>query len=261
MALTNKPRVIIVVTILVIGVIGVGLYAASLVPTATESDTLRITLLANAGIMVEADGLRIYVDPVDLPENYTDLPADIILVTHPHGDHYQTDVIDMLQKDDTVNIFPSNMSDAVTLYDAIGVEPLDQVQVGTVNITAFYMYTWAPESYEASHPPENNWTSYIIDINGFVVFHAGDSKNLPEYQQIAGQIDGVCLPLGPGCQTMAGDEVVEAVQALEADYFIPIHFTEGNGQLFMLLYGADIADTTECEALPLAHYEYHEFEL
>ncbi len=23
----------------------------------------------------------------------------------------------------------------------------------------------------------------------------------------------------------------------------------------------DIADTTECEALPLAHYEYHEFEL
>jgi L-ascorbate metabolism protein UlaG (beta-lactamase superfamily) len=261
MALTNKPRVIIVVTILVIGVIGVGLIAASLVPTATESDTLRITLLANAGIMVEADGLRIYVDPVDLPENYTDLPADIILVTHPHGDHYQTDVIDMLQKEDTVNIFPSNMSDAVTLYDAIGVEPLDQVQVGAVNITAFYMYTWAPEPYEASHPPENNWTSYIIDINGFVIFHAGDSKNLPEYQQIAGQIDVVCLPLGPGCQTMAGDEVVDAVQDLEADYFIPIHFTEGNEQLFMLEYGDDIADTTECEALPFAHYEYHEFEL
>ena len=115
--------------------------------------------------------------------------------------------------------------------------------------------------YEASHPPENNWTSYIIDINGFVIFHVGDSKNLPEYQQIAGQIDVVCLPLGPGCQTMAGDEVVEAIQSLEASYFIPIHFTEGNEQLFMLEYGADIADTTECEALPLAHYEYHEFEL
>ncbi|NOR39340.1 MAG: hypothetical protein GQ580_07125, partial [Candidatus Thorarchaeota archaeon] len=242
MALTNKPRVIIVVTILVIGIIGGTLIAASLVPTNTENDTLKITLLANAGIMIESDGLRIYVDPVDLPSNYSDLPADIILVTHPHGDHYQTDVIDMLQKDDTVNIFPSNMSDAVTLYDAIGVEPLDQVQVGTVNITAFYMYTWAPAPFEASHPPENNWTSYIIDINGFVVFHAGDSKNLPEYQQIAGQIDVVCLPLGPGCQTMAGYEVVEAIQDLDADYFIPIHFTEGNEQLFMLEYGDDIAD-------------------
>ncbi len=25
--------------------------------------------------------------------------------------------------------------------------------------------------------------------------------------------------------------------------------------------GYDIADTTDCEALPLTHYEYHEFEL
>jgi len=60
---------------------------------------------------------------------------------------------------------------------------------------------------------------------------------------------------------MGGYEVVEAIQALEVNYFIPIHFTEGNEQLFMLQYGDDIADTTECEALALAHYEYHEFEL
>jgi hypothetical protein len=51
MALTNKPRVIIAVTILVIGVIGVGLIAAALVPTSTENNTIRITLLSNAGIM------------------------------------------------------------------------------------------------------------------------------------------------------------------------------------------------------------------
>jgi len=96
MALTNKPRVIAVVAILVIGVMGVGLYAASLAPTNTENDTIRITLLSNAGIMIETDELRIYVDPIDLPDNYTDLPADIILVTHPHDDHYQTDIIEIL---------------------------------------------------------------------------------------------------------------------------------------------------------------------
>jgi len=59
---------------------------------------------------------------------------------------------------------------------------------------------------------------------------------------------------------MAEYEVVEAIQALEANYFIPIHFAEGNEQLFMLDYGDDIADTTECEALCLAHYEHHEFD-
>ena len=55
MALTNKPRVIAVVAVLVIGIIGVGLFAASLAPTNTENDTIRITLLANAGIM--SDGI------------------------------------------------------------------------------------------------------------------------------------------------------------------------------------------------------------
>lgn len=57
MALTNKPRVIAVVTVLVIGIIGVGLFAASLLPTNAENDTIRITLLSNAGIMIEADGI------------------------------------------------------------------------------------------------------------------------------------------------------------------------------------------------------------
>ncbi|MFX0108719.1 MAG: MBL fold metallo-hydrolase [Candidatus Hodarchaeota archaeon] len=260
MALTSKPRVVILVAVLVIGVVGVGLFAASLIPADTESETIKVTLLANAGIMIEADGLRIYIDPVDLPANYSDLPADIILVTHPHGDHYQTYTIDILDQEDTVFIFPSNMTDAIDRYDAIGVEPLDQVQVGTVNITAFYMYTWAPEPYEPSHPPEANWTSYLIDINGFTIFHSGDSKNLLEYEQIAGHVDVACLPLGPGCQTMFEMEVVEAIQSLEPDYFVPIHFTDGNEQVFMDEFGDDITDTTDCQAICLAHYEYHEFE-
>ncbi len=55
MAPTNKPLVIAVVVVLVIGVIGVGLFAASLVPTNAENDTIRIALLSNAGIM--SDGI------------------------------------------------------------------------------------------------------------------------------------------------------------------------------------------------------------
>ena len=53
---------------------------------AVDSD-VNVTLLSNAGVMIEADGMRIYIDPVDLPNSYMDYPADAVLITHHHGDH------------------------------------------------------------------------------------------------------------------------------------------------------------------------------
>jgi L-ascorbate metabolism protein UlaG (beta-lactamase superfamily) len=227
-------------------------------PDAGESITL--TLLDNAGVMIEADDLRIYIDPIDLNSTFADLDADAILVTHPHGDHYQSQTIDMLQKEGTVNVFPANMSMQVSIYDGIGVVPGESVQVGSINITAFYMYTFPVDIYPASHPREANWTSYIIDIDGFTIFHAGDSKNIDEYADLADQIDVALLPLGPGCQTMADYEIVQVLQTINPGCFIPIHFAAGADQSWILNYGGTVADTTECDIISLEYFETHTFE-
>jgi len=222
---------------------------------------IRLTLLENAGVMIEAEGLRIYIDPYRLPDNYTDYPADAILVTHTHGDHYQVTSIDKIATDDTIFIFPENMSTEIARHDGIGVNPGDSVQVGTINITAFYMYTFPPEGtdYEATHPRENNFTSYIIDINGFTLFHAGDAKNLDEYDQLRGTIDVAMLPLGPGCQTMCDDEVVDALRAIRPNYFIPIHFTDGANDDFCDTYGNQI-EYLDIQIQNLDHFEACVFE-
>jgi L-ascorbate metabolism protein UlaG (beta-lactamase superfamily) len=212
--------------------------------------------------MIEADGLRIYIDPIELPSNYSTLPADAVLITHPHGDHYNRTIIDMLQKESTVNIMPSNMSAEVVLHDAIGVVPGDTVMVGDINITAFYMYTTAPEGYEPSHPPEANWTSYLIDIHGFTIFHAGDSKNITEYNQLTGKVDVALLPLGPGCQSMTGLEVVDAIGKLQPQYFIPIHTTNYSAQSFVNAYEDEIAEVAPgCHPFSLNHFTSYTFEL
>jgi L-ascorbate metabolism protein UlaG (beta-lactamase superfamily) len=153
------------------------------------------------------------------------------------------------------------MSDAVSTYDAIGVVPRNQVKVESINITAFYMYTWASDGYNPSHPPEANWTSYIIDINGFTFFHAGDSKNITEFEMLTGRIDVAILPIGPGCQTMYNEEVVNAIQTIQPSYFIPIHFGDGANDLFVISYGDDIEDTTDCEVINLDYFTSHIFEL
>ncbi len=48
---------------------------------------INVTLLNNAGVMIETNGQRIYIDPFDIPRDYADKPADAIFVTHSHGDH------------------------------------------------------------------------------------------------------------------------------------------------------------------------------
>ena len=58
-----------------------------MIPTQEPPTEIKVTLLLNEGVMIEAKGLRIYIDPLYLPSNYTDLPADVILVTHAHTDH------------------------------------------------------------------------------------------------------------------------------------------------------------------------------
>ncbi len=243
---------ILVVTILVAPLIPI-----SYVEATPGDNAIMLQYLYNAGVRIEAKGVRIYIDPYTLTANFSDLDADAILITHPHADHYNEAWVNALQKNDTVNVFPANMSDEIATHDGVGVNPSDSIQIGPINITAFYMYTIAPEGYDPSHPPEANWTSYIIDIDGFRIFHAGDSKNISEYDQLSGTIDVALLPLGPGCQSMTDYEVVDAIQRIDPDYFIPIHFSEGADAAFIAAYGDDIDDTTDCQIISLDNLQYY----
>lgn len=237
-------------------------YSGSNVNTGSVgSEGVNVTLLTNAGVMIEADDMRIYIDPIDLPSEYRDKPADAILITHDHGDHYQYATINMLQKEGTVNVFPAIMDTEIARHDGVAVLPEDEIEIGGVRVTAFYMYTYSPVAgTPASHPAESQFTSYIVDIGGFTIFHAGDSKNLDEYEDLTGTINVAMLPLGPGCQTMYEEEVVNVLQVIEPDYFIPIHFTVGVNDQFVRNFGRSIEATTECEICNLDHYTTNTFQ-
>jgi len=261
MTLAGHSKVALGVLILLVGVgTPVAVFTMmNLNPQNPAANQVELTLLYNAGAMIEADGSRVYIDPVSLPDNYSSYPADAILITHPHGDHYNSTIVQMLQKDGTVNVFPKTMADAITEFDGVGVSPRDHVQVGSINITAFYMYTFAPEGYNASHPIEENYTSYIIEIGEFTVFHAGDSKVIDEYEELTGTIDVALLPLGPGCQTMYRAEVVDAVEIISPKYFVPIHYVPPEESVFSLLHG-DQVEAANCELIILEYFASHTFQ-
>lgn len=252
MNLSKRAKILIgVAAIITVVVAGTSVAAFSLM----NANSIRINLLYNAGVMIEHQGIRIYIDPIELPASYDSLPADAILTTHDHGDHYLSSTMNRLQKEGTVNVFPAIMTAAISLHNGVGIEPGDTIQVGHITITAFYMYTYAPtESQPASHPIESGYTSYIININGFTLFHAGDSKNIPEYSQLTGLIDVAFLPLGPGCQTMFDQEVVDALDVIQPRYFIPIHYAEGTNFEWINTYGPQVSN---CQIINLAYWQTH----
>ena len=258
MALTQTAKIAIIISCCVVGA------AAIVTPTTlvflNNSTEVNFTLLYNAGVMIETENVRIYVDPYNISYSYHEYPADIILITHPHGDHYDPAIINFLKTDDTLIVCPENMTEAIATFGATGVNPGDNFVHMGINITAFYMYTEAPEGYTPSHPPEANWTSYIIDTGDFTFFHAGDSANIAEYTQISNQIDVALLPLGPGCQTMTGIDVVYAIDTINPIYMVPIHFAEGADVAFCAVY-EDMITNAGCQLVHLNYFQSHVFEI
>ncbi|MCG3226079.1 MAG: MBL fold metallo-hydrolase [Candidatus Heimdallarchaeota archaeon] len=257
MSLTKTTKLILIISSSFI-LVGAAIATPTTLVLLNKNKEINFTLLENAGVMIEAKGLRIYVDPINLPDNYSDLPADAILITHGHGDHYQSNVMTMLQKEDTLNVFPAIYDTYVALFDGLAVVPGDSFQVGSIEVTCFYMYTFAPPGYDASHAQADNYTSYLIDIDGFTFFHAGDSGNIPEYSELNGLVDVALMPLGPGCQTMADMDIVYALDAIDPSYFVPIHFVAGAESTFCETYRTSI-ENLNCEIVQLSHFSSRTF--
>lgn len=257
-------------SIVVLGII-VGALAISSVsiillqPTSDSPTEIKLNLLLNTGVMIEVEDVRIYIDPLYLSDNYSALPADIILITHPHTDHYSPSDIEDIITDDTLFVCPKNMTHAIDRFNGTGVEPGDHLQIGDINITAFPLYL---DDYSSGlpsfHPQAANWTSFIIDIDGFTIFHAGDNKYIDEYEELTGTIDLALLPIyfdpGLGALNMSLLPIVEAIDMIQPSIVIPTHFTDANREIFVTEYSI-LVENNVTEILNLPHYTTRIFEI
>jgi L-ascorbate metabolism protein UlaG (beta-lactamase superfamily) len=248
---------------IIIGAIVVSTPIILLIPPAQETTTITLKLLLNDGVMIEAKGIRIYIDPFYIPSNYTELPADVILITHPHTDHYSRFDIEDIITNDTLFVCPENMTAAIDRFDGFGVNPGDSFLVGDINITAFPQYLHEYDSgLPSAHPRSANWTSFIIDIDGFTIFHAGDAKYMDEYEELTDTIDVACLPiyfdpgLGPLNESLL--PIVDAIDTIKPRTTILTHFTNENRETFISEY-APLVEYTSGDILNLEYWTTRTF--
>jgi L-ascorbate metabolism protein UlaG (beta-lactamase superfamily) len=159
----------------------------------------------------------VYVDPWGTPDDAP--PADLILITHAHFDHFQPDEIARLRRGDTQVVAPHDV--AAELSGAVtAVAPGETYMIAGVSFTTVPAYNTREEALEF-HPRSNRWVGYVFEFGGITYYHAGDTDHAPELDDV--RADVAMVPIG-GHYTMNPEEAAGLARVIVPRVAVPMHF-------------------------------------
>jgi len=180
-----------------------------------------ITWYSQSSIRIEAGGMQIYVDPYHLPDGEPE--ADVIIISHEHGDHLSPDDIKRVRSGKTV-VFANKTAREKLDGDVKLLKPGDSAEAGSLKIRAIPAYTTTKlrPSGEATHPKEAEHLGLILEIDDLTFYAAGDTDVIPEMDSV-GPVDYAFLPVS-GKYVMTPEEAAEAARIVRPSVAIPVHF-------------------------------------
>lgn len=184
-----------------------------------------ITALGHAGFIVDfpEKKVRIAFDPYDIPETE---PVDYIFVSHQHFDHCDPNSIRKLLKKNTVVVAPWICEKELQEF-ADQLELLKDKEKHKKNDLIY----WALPAYnvnkfrtpnEVFHPKEMGGVGFVVEVDGYRMYHAGDTDLIPEMESLK-KLELAFLPIS-GTFVMTLEEAVQAAQVLKPKIVIPMHF-------------------------------------
>ena len=193
--------------------------------------TIYVKWLGHSSFQIRTMDKIIYVDFKKYGKVVeTSEKADIILVTHNHGDHCSPPKIQSLRKKDTIVIAPKNCASRIG-GNIKSIKPGEEISVDGISIEAVEAYNikrfkpsgklWHPKGYGVG---------YIIKAEGKTIYHAGDTDFIPEMRHLK-NIDLALLPTGDK-YTMDNAEAAKAAIAIKPKTATAMHNWETDREPF-----------------------------
>lgn len=205
---------------------------------ATAAGDLTITFVGHGTLMFRYDGKVIHVDPVSREADYSAMPdADLILVTHEHGDHLDAEAIGAISKEGTIVVLSRSCEGRVA--GAIVMENGETRTEAGLRIEAVPAYNLVHmRSSGQPYHAKGDGNGYAITFGGVRVYVAGDTENTPEMKALA-DIDIAFLPMNLP-YTMTPAMVADAARAFRPGVLYPYHYGSTDpGELVGLLEGVE----------------------
>lgn len=160
----------------------------------------------------------IYIDPLKIPDEPHD--ADLILITHPHFDHFSPNDIKKLLKEDTVIAVPESMAPIAKLRT--GREPVSLHPGQSLTLCGIPAETVAAyNQHKPSHRRSSGWLGYVLTLGETRVYITGDTDDTPESRAV--QCDILLLPVS-GIFTMNAQQAAALTNEIRPHTVIPIHY-------------------------------------
>ena len=188
----------------------------------TSQGDIKITFIGHASLMISFGGKIIQVDPTTQYADYSKFPkADLILITHEHGDHFDLKAIELSRTPKTEIVMTAKCAEKFKggavmkngdVRSFLGI-PIEAVPAYNI------VHMRGPG---LPYHPKGDGNGYVLTFGDRRVYIAGDTENVLEMAQLK-NIDIAFLPMNLP-YTMTPEMVAEAAKVIKPKILYPYHF-------------------------------------
>jgi len=191
----------------------------------TSAGIVQIHFIGHGSLMFRVNDFAIYIDPVNSAGDYRFMPkADLILVTHGHGDHLDIPLINELKKEGAVVL--ANEKSTEQLAWALPMEAGDRMEINDIVIDAVHAYNIVNmRSPGEPFHPKGIGVGYVLTIGGLKFYVAGDTENIPEMKDLK-NIEIAFLPMNRPTMTVA--MAADAAKSFMPRILYPYHYGDND---------------------------------
>jgi len=188
-----------------------------------EYKGLKIRWHGHDTFSVESD-VRIFFDPYKLSKQSE---ADLILISHDHFDHLSLEDLQKISTIKTTIVAAKecvNKITSIAFKEKMGIAPGEEKTVNGIRIRAVSAYNIDKINHDTKkpfHPKEDNKIGFLVNINGIVIYHTGDSDLIPEMSNLRPDI--LLIPVS-GTYVMTNKEAAKATEIIKPKIAIPMHY-------------------------------------
>ncbi|MBI4658389.1 MAG: MBL fold metallo-hydrolase [Verrucomicrobia bacterium] len=175
----------------------------------------------HATFVMRWNGKMIYNDPVGGASLFQSFPrADLILVSHSHGDHFNAATIEAVRGPNTTIIAPQAVYNG--LSSALRSLTVVMANGARTNLLGLGIEAVPAYNLTTSNHLKGQGNGYVLTVGGKRIYMSGDTEDIPEMRALQGiDVAFVCMNIP---FTMSVDKASSAVRDFRPKVIYPYHF-------------------------------------